>query len=588
MGDLASGLRRLGRQNIGFALFLAWNYIALYGCAMAIGSFVPYNLEYIWLVSAAGTLVCGVALLGLMRARPEPLQPSRRWGVAAMACAIAGNISLWLCYAVKETFWVMFVFAGLFDGVATVLFTVIWGVRLTRCNEARIEFDVVACFVVSLALYAVTLPIKLYGLVNLAVECVLPPLSVWFAFRTIKGDPDADWAEHRVPETLVGVGHRLPELRMLGVTLLLIAAEWFVVAFFRVIDAPVDAYDRYSRYFIAFTVGFVVTLALFYLLMRAMRYVNVTMSYRWLLPFAMLNVAVLLIGGWSMESRIVAYTVIHAGMFGMQMALWIALAKYLRRNGGRPAVAFAGMVAAQGLGIFAGCGAGLLVATHLGLDAQADALLIVAALAVLVTMAAGFSPSCYFVRGHRPSEQAIAGLSGDAISRDAAGVSATVRPFAGPACAAGAGAASVAGAHAEDSRGVASSSTGTSAGTRPAGSGAVPTGAASAADARAASFAQMNTPAGNAPVLGVADAYDALMHQRALDLQRSFGLTDRETEVAELLLCGRNRPYIRDELDISLNTVHAHARSILAKCQVHSQRELIDLSPDTTAPDLRR
>ena len=47
--------------------------------------------------------------------------------------------------------------------------------------------------------------------------------------------------------------------------------------------------------------------------------------------------------------------------------------------------------------------------------------------------------------------------------------------------------------------------------------------------------------------------------------------------MAALLLGGRSRPYIRDELGISLNTVHAHAHSILAKCGVHSQRELIDL-----------
>ena len=41
---------------------------------------------------------------------------------------------------------------------------------------------------------------------------------------------------------------------------------------------------------------------------------------------------------------------------------------------------------------------------------------------------------------------------------------------------------------------------------------------------------------------------------------------------------GRNRPYIRDELFISLNTVNAHARSIYAKCNVHSQQELLDLA----------
>ena len=55
MGETIRGLNMLCRRNIGFAFFLAWNYIALYGCGMAIGSFVPYNLEFIWLVAAALT-----------------------------------------------------------------------------------------------------------------------------------------------------------------------------------------------------------------------------------------------------------------------------------------------------------------------------------------------------------------------------------------------------------------------------------------------------------------------------------------------------------------------------------------------------
>ncbi len=512
MGGLVAGLRELSRQNIGLALFLAWNYIALYGCAMAIGSFVPYNLEFIWLVSGAAMLVCSAGMLAIMRARPAMAQPKRSWGAAAMACAIAGNISLWLCYAIKETFWVMFAFAGVFDGIACVLFTMIWGARLTRCNEARIEFDVVACFVIALALYAVTLPIKLYGLVDLAVECILPPLSAWLAFHEAKDDPDALWAQRRMPDESGRADGSLSELRTLGAALLLMAVEWFVVAFFRVVDAPVEAYNRYQRYFIAFTVGFLVTLALFSVLIRQMRHVNLAMSYRWLLPFAMLNAIVLSVGGWGLEMRIAAYAVIHTGMFGMQMALWIALAKYLRRSGGRPAVAFAGMAAAQGIGIGVGCGAALLVVTRLGLPDQLSALMIVTGAATLVMMAAGFGPACSFARRRR-------GLAPEGL--------------------------------------------------------AVPE-------------AHKGEKLPDVSEEPASSDYDALMHQRALDLQRGFGLTVRETEVAELLLCGRSRPYIRDELDISLNTVHAHARSILAKCGVHSQRELIDLAPGTTAPDLRR
>lgn len=67
--------------------------------------------------------------------------------------------------------------------------------------------------------------------------------------------------------------------------------------------------------------------------------------------------------------------------------------------------------------------------------------------------------------------------------------------------------------------------------------------------------------------------------QRAAVIQRRYGLTEREAQIAALLLEGRSRPYIRDELVISLNTVHTHARSIYAKCGVHSQREFMEL-PD--------
>lgn len=77
---------------------------------------------------------------------------------------------------------------------------------------------------------------------------------------------------------------------------------------------------------------------------------------------------------------------------------------------------------------------------------------------------------------------------------------------------------------------------------------------------------------------GAPSTLNVLFEEQARALQSAYGLTERETEVASLLLAGRSRPYIRDELFVSLNTVHAHARSILAKCGVHSQQELMDLA----------
>lgn len=70
---------------------------------------------------------------------------------------------------------------------------------------------------------------------------------------------------------------------------------------------------------------------------------------------------------------------------------------------------------------------------------------------------------------------------------------------------------------------------------------------------------------------------DELFTRQAIALQKTYHLTDRETEVTALLLAGRSRPYIRDELFISANTVNTHVRHIFTKCGVHSQQELLDL-----------
>lgn len=45
-----------------------------------------------------------------------------------------------------------------------------------------------------------------------------------------------------------------------------------------------------------------------------------------------------------------------------------------------------------------------------------------------------------------------------------------------------------------------------------------------------------------------------------------------------LLAQGRSRPYIRDALVLSKNTVATHIRHIYEKLGIHSQQELIDLA----------
>lgn len=81
---------------------------------------------------------------------------------------------------------------------------------------------------------------------------------------------------------------------------------------------------------------------------------------------------------------------------------------------------------------------------------------------------------------------------------------------------------------------------------------------------------------GAAVPLSAGEELASIFEKTAEELRSRYGLTERETQIAALLLAGRSRPFIRDELVISLNTVHAHARNIYSKCGVHSQQEFMD------------
>lgn len=61
-------------------------------------------------------------------------------------------------------------------------------------------------------------------------------------------------------------------------------------------------------------------------------------------------------------------------------------------------------------------------------------------------------------------------------------------------------------------------------------------------------------------------------------MKERFGLTEREVEVATLLVAGRNIPYIRKALTISQSTAQTHAHHVYQKTGAHGQQELMDLA----------
>ncbi len=66
-------------------------------------------------------------------------------------------------------------------------------------------------------------------------------------------------------------------------------------------------------------------------------------------------------------------------------------------------------------------------------------------------------------------------------------------------------------------------------------------------------------------------------NDRVNEFATFYGLTNRQTEVMELLVQGRSVSYIAKELCLSPDTVKGHVRILYQKTNIHSKQELIDL-----------
>ena len=290
------------------------------------------------------------------------------------------------------------------------------------------------------------------------------------------------------------------------------------------------------------------------------------------------------------EQHSAAYAVNFIAMFGVQMCAWVVAPKYARRIGVSPFVLFGGLFAAEGLGIFLALTLSLPL-FDVGAPALANLTLIATGAVALVAMLVGFNPRWLFLsdamRRFTDAEFAMslprlacsacvspcsdAGAAGNGVARSAAGgcASGTDAPVA-PVNAIADGVFTAGGSNAVG---------GVTAGANDAGSG-VEYGVA-ASGGMPFGFASSSAPgsvarSGSAVPLSAGEELASIFEKTAEELQLRYGLTERETQIAALLLSGRSRPSIRDELVISLNTVHAHARNIYSKCGVHSQQEFMD------------
>lgn len=484
------------RDTLGFALFLTWVYCALFGCGLSThhealtGTPASYGLERMWMVSALFEALGGLAGIAAARFLPDPDRVLKRAGlfVAAAVCAAAGSLLFWVAWLDPASLFEGFYLAGsALTGIGMALCTVVWGSRLRERNEAHLEFAIPFSFTVSFLAYFLILLTKQNTGVVLVLLMAVGSASMLLAWSG-RGEVPARPAPPPVADARSGMWSFCA----------LMVASWVQVAFFRVISTPAVQGDRFTHYLIPFSLACAFSLCMLLLCIRLSRYLNITLAYRWSLPFFVLSYVPIIVDYGNADLRMIAYGINFLGMFGLQFGCWIGACKYLRRTNGSSLDLFSLFAVGEGTGIFAGCLIGLSTVRAFDVQGIIAVALSIMSVCVFVTMATGFNPNWLFHRT-RSTQQ-------PSYQDDAADLAAET------------------------------------------------------------------------------ETIDAIFQKQASALQRRYGLTERETDVAALLLAGRSRPFIRDELTVSINTVSSHVRSIFSKCEVHSQQELIDLARSGAAP----
>lgn len=524
------------RRSVGLGCYLAWVYCSLFSCGLVPVVIRLCSIERSWVYSGIGEAIAAIAVIvayALLRGRRRGEAAQHMIGALGAGCACIGSVLVWVSHLDISWYAALTVAGGLCCGAGLSLLGILWGSRFSYCDEEHIESTVPLSFVISFVVYFVLLAVK--GPLFMVVDAVLPVVSAWIVFRPRCGRNVSADGEAVGALAHVGLRKQFSHLVSLFVLYFLI---WFQIALFRVASSPVTYGGRFMHYLVPFSIAAVLAIAAFLTCMRQTRFLNFTFLYRWSVPLMIIGCGLLLIDLGIPEQHSAAYAVNFIAMFGVQMCAWVVAPKYAGRIGVSPFVLFGGLFAAEGLGIFLALTLSLPL-FDVGAPALANLTLIATGAVALVAMLVGFNPRWLFLS--------------DAVRRFTDAEFAMSIPRL--ACSACVSPCSDAGSGVE--YGVAAS-------------GGMPFG-----------FASSSAPgsvarSGPAVPLSAGEELASIFEKTAEELQLRYGLTERETQIAALLLSGRSRPFIRDELVISLNTVHAHARNIYSKCGVHSQQEFMD------------
>lgn len=392
------------------------------------------------------------------------------------------------------------------------------GILFLRWGQAACSLDEesVECAVpLSFALACVTyfLLIAFKQPAFIVIDLILPLVSLGLLLSERRA------LSHPVSEARDASARSL--LPLFAVLLLL----WGQFSFLRIVSSPTTLTNRFFHYVLPFSCALVFAIGLFGAYIRHGRRLNFSLVFRLSVPLLAMSYALLFANYTNATVRVVAHAINFMAMFGASIACWVVIPKYVRYGGISLVALFGVLLVAEGLGTMVGAACGLLL-----FDQNADVHYLgvaLAALAVLLMVVPLAGADSRWSSPHRPTAREIFLSQEDRGNEEAAWPNDEKTAKNSE--------------EKQGRRGIPEETTG-------------------------GVFSHEQ-----------AGELAALFEEAARNLGKRYGLTRRETEIAALLLAGRSRPYIRDELTVSLSTVHSHVSNIYAKCGVHSQRDFMDL-----------
>lgn len=327
---------------VGFSCCLAWLYTAMFSCALVPQDYGLFSSDTFWSVAALAEAAMAAVVLVRRGRGPFP-------AAFVLACSLAtaaGTLVIRFGFFDAERYMLFYSIGAAVAGAGFAVLVLAWNARLRALVDEGIEVVVPSAFALSFAIYFGLFALK--GSVAVFPIAALPVVSALLLFRTSReGVPEVE-GPSRAPARRRGLAGEAAKMA------LLFFAAWFNFGFFRIFAAPDYVSDRTLYYLVPFSVALVAAFCILVFTIRSVHALSMSSAFRWVFALICLGYAVIFVDVHNDMLKLAGYAINFTCMFCVQICTFIVFPKLALRRGLPIRPLIAGLLVAEGLGVFAG------------------------------------------------------------------------------------------------------------------------------------------------------------------------------------------------------------------------------------------